>query len=260
MIDAFGETVRVAVDGHVAIVTIDRAPNNHLSADLTRDLADALEAIDRETDLRASVIQSEGRHFCAGADLVGSDGVGAAGMAGIKTLYGHAIRLFAVTKPMVAAIQGGAIGAGLGLALAADFRVAAVDARFAANFVTLGFHPGLGMSCTLPRLIGPTRAELMFLTGRRIKADQALAWGLIDELVLGSELRAAAVALAHEIARNAPLALLATRKTLRAGLAAEVLAANAHEFGEQSALFETEDFREGIRAVGERRPGQFNAR
>jgi enoyl-CoA hydratase/carnithine racemase len=258
--NAFGDTVSVVVQDCVAIITIDRPPHNHLSVEMARDLADALEAIDRDPLVRASVVQSEGRHFCAGADLVTSGGVGAAGMTGIQALYGHAMRLFSVSKPIVAAVQGGAIGAGLGLALAADFRVAASDARFAANFVTLGFHPGLGMSCTLPRVIGPTRAGLMFLTGRRIKAAEALVWGLADELAAPNELRAAAAALAAEIARNAPLALLATRKSLHRGLAEEVRAANEREFIEQSALFNTDDFREGVRAVSERRPGIFSGR
>ena len=135
-------------------------------------------------------------------------------MQGINPLYVEAVRLFSAKKPIVAAVQGAAVGAGLGLALVADFRVAAPEARFTANFVKLGFHPGFGITHTLPRLIGEQRAALMCLTGRRIKASEALAWGLVDELAPLDELRAAALRLAREIAENAPLAVQSTRATL----------------------------------------------
>jgi len=253
MKQAFGDTVRVHADGHVAVLTIDRPPHNHVSVELMGDLADALEAVDADRELRASVLQAEGRNFCAGADLISPGGVGASGTAGIRLLYNQAMRLFAAEKPLVAAVQGGAIGV-------ADFRVASSDARFSANFVKLGFHPGLGMTCTMPRLIGPTRAQLMCLTGRRIKADEALCWGLVDEVVPAKKLRAAALALAAEIAENAPLALVAIRKSLRADLVAAVRLQNDLEFRQQEILFGTEDFREGIRAVTERRPGNFHGR
>jgi enoyl-CoA hydratase/carnithine racemase len=178
-------------------------------------------------------------------------------MEGINPLYAQAVRLFSAEKPIVAAVQGAAVGAGLGLALVADFRVASPDARFTANFVKLGFHPGFGITYTLPRLIGPTRAELMCLTGRRVKAEDGLAWGLVDEVAPLEDLRAAALRLAAEIAENAPLALVSTRKTLRGDLAAAVRAQTDIEFREQSILRATEDFREGVRAVAERRAGNF---
>jgi enoyl-CoA hydratase/carnithine racemase len=253
----FGENVSLAVDGYVAVLTIDRAPHNHVSVELMRDLADALEAIDGERELRAVVLQAAGKNFCAGADLVSPEGVGGQGMDGINPLYTQAVRLFSAEKPIVAAVQGAAVGAGLGLALVADFRVASPDARFTANFVKLGFHPGFGITYTLPRLIGPTRAELMCLTGRRVKAEDGLAWGLVDEVAPLEDLRAAALRLAAEIAENAPLALVSTRKTLRGDLAAAVRAQTDIEFREQSILRATEDFKEGVRSVAERRAGNF---
>jgi enoyl-CoA hydratase/carnithine racemase len=157
-------------------------------------------------------------------------------------------------------VQGAAVGAGLGLALVADFRAAAPEARFSANFVKLGFHPGFGLTHTLPRLVGEQRAALMMLTGRRLKAEEALAWGLVDELAPAADLRAAAVRLAAEIAENAPLAVAATRRTLRAGLIEAIRAATAREHAQQAALRDTEDFAEGVRAVAERRPGVFVGR
>jgi enoyl-CoA hydratase/carnithine racemase len=249
--------VSVQTANHVALLTIDRPPNNHVSVELMRDLADALDDIDGEIDLRASVLASAGKAFCAGADLVSPGGVGASGMQGINPLYVEAVRLFSAKKPMVAAVQGAAVGAGLGLALVADFRVAAPEARFTANFVKLGFHPGFGITHTLPRVIGQQRASLMCLTGRRLTGQQALDWGLVDELAPLEELQAAALRLAGEIAENAPLAVQSTRATFRAGLAEAVKVQTDHEMKEQTWLRATKDFAEGVRAVNERRAGKF---
>lgn len=251
---AYGE-VKVAVEGHVAILEIDRPPNNHVTVQLMSDLADALDDVDADGELRVSLLCTAGRVFCGGADLVtpGEDAV----VDSTKELYAQAARLFGTKKPIVAAIQGAAVGAGLGLALVADVRVAAPEARFSANFVKLGFHPGFGTTAALPRLIGEQRAALMFLTGRRIKADEALAWGLVDDIVDLSGLRADALAWANEIAENAPLAVQSTRATLRAGLVDQIRRQTDHEAGEQAWLRKTADFAEGVRAVAERRPGKF---
>jgi enoyl-CoA hydratase/carnithine racemase len=193
--------------------------------------------------------------FCGGADLVtpGEDVV----VDSTKDLYAQAARLFGTKKPIVAAVQGAAVGAGLGLALIADARLAAPEARFSANFVKLGFHPGFGTTAALPRLIGEHRAALMFLTGRRLKADEALAWGLVDAVTDASSLRDEALALAAEIAGNAPLAVQSTRATLRAGLVDQIRRQTDHEAAEQAVLRRTNDFAEGVRAVAERRPGKF---
>jgi len=252
----YGE-VSVVLDGHVAIAEVNRPPNNHVSVELMRDLADALRDLDEENDCRAVVLATAGRVFCGGADLTAPTGIGGQGMEGINPLYVEAVRLFSNKKPIVAAIQGAAVGAGLGLALVADFRVAAPEARFTANFVKLGFHAGFGLSHTLPRLIGLQRAALMLETGRRIPGEEAVAWGLADQLAPLDEVRAAAVLLAKEIAANAPLAVQSTRATLRAGLGEAVKSITDHEFIEQSWLRKTADYKEGVRSVSERRPGNF---
>jgi enoyl-CoA hydratase/carnithine racemase len=254
----FGDHVKVAADGNVAVVTIDRPPHNHVSVDFMKDLADAFDAIDAEVELRCSVLQAEGKNFCAGADLVSSEDRG--GLGSVNPLYDQAVRLFSAKKPIVAAVQGAAVGAGLGLAVMADFRIASPAARFASNFVKLGFHPGFGLTHTLPRLIGHAKAELMCLTARRVKAEDGLAWGLVDEVVPLEELRGAALKLAREIAENAPLAIVATRKTLRGDLAAAVRAQTDKEAAEQAWLRKTEDFAEGVRSVNERRAGNFVGR
>jgi enoyl-CoA hydratase/carnithine racemase len=253
----FGE-VSLVRDGHVGVIEVDRPPHNHVTVELMHNLANALAIVDAEKDLRASVLTTAGKSFCAGADLVAPTGIAhAEGNTGISALYIEAVRLFSTNKPIVAAVQGAAVGAGLGLALVADFRVAAPEARFSANFVKLGFHPGFGITYTLPRLIGEQRASLMCLTGRRVKAEEALAWGLVDEVVPLSELKEAALRMARELAENAPLAVQATRATLHGELAAKVKAQTDREFEEQSILRKTNDFAEGVRAVAERRPGNF---
>jgi enoyl-CoA hydratase/carnithine racemase len=252
----YGE-VSAKTDGHVAILEIDRPPNNFVSVELMRALADALNDVDADRELRASVVCSAGKAFCAGADLASPTGVGGSGMSGINPLYHEAVRLFSINKPIVMAVQGAAVGAGLGLALVGDFRVAAPEARFVSNFVKLGFHPGFGITHTLPRVVGEQRALLMCLTGRRIKAEEALAWGLVDEVAPLEDLRPAALRLANEIAENAPLAVESTRATFRADLAAAVKTQTDHELIEQTRLRATKDFAEGVRAVNERRVGKF---
>ena len=254
--------VAVTLAEHIATVEIQRGPNNFFDIELIRSLADAFEALDNEAACRAIVLAAEGKHFCAGANFHNGgtqSGLDRSVERG-NPLYAEAVRLFACRKPTVGAIQGAAIGGGFGLALVPDFRVLCSETRFSANFVKLGFHPGFGLTYTLPRLIGWQRANLIFYTGRRINGEEAFAWGLGEVLTEPDNVRAAAVELAKEIAENAPLAVQSTRATMRAGLAAAVKAATDHEFKEQHWLQQTEDHKEGVRAVAERRPGRFVGR
>ena len=210
---------------------------------------------------------SQGKSFCAGANFgdgsrVQADGSveGALNRVGIDHLYVEAVRLFAAGKPVVGAIQGAAIGGGLGLCLVPDFRVGCPEARFAANFTRLGFHPGFGLTVTLPRVIGQQKANLMFLTSRRIKGEEAAAWGLLDVLTTLAQVRETAWNLAREIATNAPLGVTSTRATLRHGLADQVRAATDRELEQQTRLRKTEDFKEGIAATHARRDPDFQGR
>jgi enoyl-CoA hydratase/carnithine racemase len=254
--------VSVTLDGHVARLEIHRPPHNFFDFNLIHDLADACEALDQQPECRALMLCSEGKSFCAGANFANRDASSGetTARAGENPLYVEGVRLFRCKKPVVAAIQGAAIGGGFGLALVADFRIATAEARFAANFVKLGIHPGFGLTYTLPRLIGAQKASLMFYTGRRVTGEEALAWGICDFLAEPDKLRNEANALAMEIAEGAPLALLSTRATMRQGLADAVKAQTDHEFKEQSWLFRTEDHREGVKAVTERRPGNFKGK
>ena len=260
--------INVSLADHVATVEIDRPPHNFFDRFLIGQIADAYGELDDDPECRAIVLASNGKSFCAGANF----GTGREQRSphdeftedGFRNttgdLYREGVRLFSATTPVVAAVQGAAIGGGLGLALSADFRVAAPEARFAANFVKLGIHPGFGLTVTLPNLVGQQTANLMFLTGRRIKGEEALGLGLVDQLVPLADVRSAACALAREIAENAPLAITSVRKTVRQGLPERIAAATDHELAEQQWLRATEDAKEGIRAVAERRPGDFKGR
>ena len=217
--------------------------------------------MDNEDACRAIVLCSEGKHFCAGADFSARESWGQEQLdAQAGNLYREAARVFRAQKPVIAAVQGAAIGGGLGLACSADHRVTCREARFSANFSRLAFHQGFGLSETLPRLIGPTQASLLLLTGRRVPGDDAHAMGLADELVPQADVRERAMALAQEIAASAPLAVRAIRATLRDGLADAVIAATEHELNQQSQLRLTEDFQEGVRAMAERRAPHFEGR
>jgi enoyl-CoA hydratase/carnithine racemase len=234
-----------------------RPPHNYFDVGVLQNLVEAFAICDADAHCRVILICSEGRSFCAGTDFTnrptGDDRPRAA------RLYEEAAKLFAGRKPVIAAIQGPAVGGGLGLAMMADFRVAAPEARFSANFVKIAIHPGFGLTLTLPRAIGQQRASLLFYTGRRIDADQALVWGLIDVLTPAENLRATALQLASEIGESAPLAVQSIRRTMRTDLNAALAAHLQHELSEQTRLRQTNDHREGVRAVAERRPGHFTA-
>jgi len=253
----FGD-VTVSLDRRsVAEVEIHRPPNNHFDLELIASIADAFEALDEDPSCRAIVLCAEGRHFCAGADFSRRE---AGVTAGPRHLYEEAVRLFRTRTPVVAAVQGAAIGGGLGLAMVADFRVAGPEARFAANFARLGFHHGFGLTVTLPPVVGQQRALELLYTGRRVGGDEALRIGLCDRLAPADRLRDAARELAAEIAAAAPLAVRSIRETMRGDLADRVTAALARERAEQERLNQTDDFREGVRATAERREPRFTGR
>jgi enoyl-CoA hydratase/carnithine racemase len=249
--------VSTSTDGHVGLVGFHRPPDNFFDVSLISQLADALEDLAADPTCRAAVIWSEGRNFCAGARLDGGDRDPSRGPS---TLYEQGLRLFALRLPMVAAVQGAAVGGGLGLALAADFRVGTARTRFHCNFSRLGFHQGFGISVTLPAVVGQQRALALMYTGGQLRGREALDAGLCDRLVDDDRLLAEALALASEIAGNGPLAVAAIRQTMRAGLVDRVRQAMGRETEAQLALAPTEDFAEGVRAMTERRPPRFVGR
>lgn len=238
-------------EDHVGVVWLCQPPNNFFSLAMIEAVADALEAFDTDLSCRSVVLAAEGKHFCAGADFASPATYSTA------DLYAAAVRLFRTNKPIVAAVQGAAIGGGLGMALSADFRIATPQARFSANFARLGFHHGFGLSVTLQGVVGQQRAAELLYTGRRIDGDEAAAIGLADRVVPADQLESAALSFAAEIAASAPLAVQSIRATLRADLADRVAAATDRELTEQERLRHTDDFIEGTRAMAERRTPNF---
>ena len=262
MKDLYGDVAVARLDGHVVQCEIKRPPNNFFDHQLIKDLADCFEDIDKQNDIRTIVLCSEGKHFCAGANFGSS--VRAAELEqrtenDRNPLYDEAVRLFRCNKPVIAAVQGAAVGGGFGLALMADFRVVCPATRMTANFVKLGFTPGFGLTHTLERIVGAQRANLMFLTGRRINGETAQEWGLGDIYTDTDNVRSAAIELAQEIAENAPLALLSLREQMRPNIAEAVNDVTTIESREQKWLQQTSDHKEGVKAVAEKRAGNFTS-
>ncbi len=256
------EGIEVTVDDGLAVVRINRPPHNLLTEPALRLLADALEEL--EGKARAVVVCSEGRSFCAGANFRSAEAPNPSDPETFEKLtgafYEQAARVFDCPLPLVAAVQGAAIGAGFGLALACDIRVVGESGWFQANFVRLGIHPGFALSATLPHVVGPGRAADIFLTGRRVGAAEAERIGLAQEVTSDGDLLDRARALAGVIAAAAPLAVRATRTTLRRGLAGAARATMRQELAEQTALAGTADAIEGMAAMLEGRHPHFEGR
>jgi enoyl-CoA hydratase/carnithine racemase len=245
-------SVTVEIDGGVAVVEMHRPPHNYFDLDALSEVADAWEQLGDDPACRAIVFCSEGKNFCAGADLGGTTVVD-----NTNRLYTQAVRMAGVKVPVVAAVQGAAVGGGLGLALVADLRVATPDTRFSCNFARLGFHPGFGLSVTLPAVVGQQRALELMYTGGQVRGADAVAWGLADRVVPPDALRAAALELAGDIAASGPLAVRAIKHTMRGDLAERIRLATDREAAEQRVLRDTDDFREGVTAMADRRPPVF---
>jgi len=255
--------IGIEKSGHVALVEIRRPPSNFFDIPLIKEIAGAFESFDDDIHVRAVVLAARGKAFCAGANFGDGSTLDAQGRRpnepgpGVAPLYVEGNRLFRTKKPIIAAVHGAAVGGGLGLAMVADFRVTCPEARFCANFTRLGFHPGFGITVTLPAVIGQNKAALMFYTSRRVTGEEAYKMGLADVLVPHQQVRDAAIKLASEIGENSPLGLIATRMTMRGDIADRVREATDHELEEQTHLRKTEDFKEGVKAVFERRLPNF---
>ena len=210
--------IGVAKVGHVGTIEIQRPPLNFFDISLINQIADALEEFDKDIEIRASVLMAQGKAFCAGANFNDparqaqeareaqgkAKGDPADSLGSINSLYLHAVRIFRAKKPIVAAVHGAAIGGGLGLAVSADFRVTCPEARFSANFTKLGFHPGFGLTTTLPELVGKNNAELIFYTSRRVTGEEATRMGLANVCVPQDQVRAEAMKLAAGNRRMLP--------------------------------------------------------
>jgi enoyl-CoA hydratase/carnithine racemase len=247
---------RLDAETGVATVTFVGAGANYLDLPVLTSIADAIESLGDQPACRVIVLRSGGRHFSAGAALdpdVDDDERDRQ----VRAFYEQAARTFSAKVPVVAAVQGAAVGAGLGLALAADFRVATPTTRFAPSFARLGFFPGFATTVTLPRLVGRQRSAELLITGRDVRGDEAHQLGLCDRCVDVADLEHATREMAGELAAAAPLSARALVRVLRRDLVTEAVLAMKREAAEQVRLARTADFREGIAAASERRPPQF---
>lgn len=243
------------INKNTGFIKINRPPHNFFDEDLIKRIADILEFLGKDNLCRSVILYSEGKNFCAGADFSKSNFIDGCNI--YENLYKQALRIYRTSKPIIAIIQGAAIGGGLGLALSADFRVTCKEAKFSANFGKLGFHQGFGTSITLPKIVGYQKAKYLLLTSKRLNGEDAFKIGLADILTDKSLLMEKAIDLANEINNSGPLGIKSIRNTINEGLADEIEKIVKIEANEQNKLRTTLDFKEGIRASIERREPNF---
>lgn len=251
--------VRMDLHDHVAVLTIDRpAKLNAFTPSMTAALLSHVTHLHEEPEVRAVVLTGTGRAFCAGSDIAGLDDYATPWEFGSRPDYCDAIR--ALRKPVIAAVNGYALGGGLELALGCDIRLAAQTATFAAPEIKLGWIGGGGMSALLAHSIGPGNAAVMLLTGDPIDTATALRWGLVTEAVPPEDLAGRAAELAATIASRAPIAAETAKRNLRAAFEMPLGRAIDYERQLQTICFATEDAAEGRAAFAERRPPEFRGR
>jgi enoyl-CoA hydratase/carnithine racemase len=255
--------VLVRRDGHVAVVTLNRPERlNAISAAMLAQLSQELLALDRDPEVRAVVLTGAGRGFCAGLDLkdaAAGAGIGAGGSlpASLELRSAPPVVLHDMDKPTVCALNGGAAGYGMDLALGCDLRIASEQAKLSAAFTRRGVLPESGGTWLLPRLVGWARAAEILFTGRTLSAQQCLELGLVNRVVPADSLLPEALALAREIAANAPLAVQASKRMMRMGLSEEFADHVHHVYLQLLPLFRSKDFREGLAAYLEKREPSF---
>jgi enoyl-CoA hydratase/carnithine racemase len=260
--------VLYATRDYVATITLNRPENrNSMTPDVLEGFREAIARAREDCELRAVVITGSGKSFCAGADFrsAGRPGSQEEGDRRIPqerafAMYQPFLAVLDIEVPTIAAMNGHAIGGGLGLALVCDLRIADVEAKYGANFARLGLHSGMAISYLLPRIVGvPTAADLLF-SGRLVSGSEAERIGLAQRAVAASEVAAEAAALARSIAGCAPLAVRLVKRSLYRGMDWDPRSAAEAEAWAQSATLATDDAREGIAALLEKREPRFTGR
>jgi enoyl-CoA hydratase len=252
-----GEFVRLEVEGAIGTIRLDRPKMNAISSQLRSELEEcAREATDR-ADVRAVVLYGGERVFAAGADIKEMEVISYADILGYATKLQEALKVVAaIPKPVVAAVTGYALGGGFELALTADFRVLGESAQVGVPEILLGVIPGAGGTQRLTRLVGPAKAKSMVFTGRFVKADEALALGIADQVVPDAEVYSAAVAMASQWADGPAVALRAAKQAVDQGLELDLDSALRLETALFAGLFATDDQTAGMRSFVENGPGK----
>jgi enoyl-CoA hydratase/carnithine racemase len=248
----------------IGLITLNRP--DHRNA-MTPELLDAFsEAIDEargDSGIRCLVMTGKGKCFSAGADLRSSmqrTDLGKPSREASFAMYEPFLKVLDVEVPVVAAMNGHTVGGGFGLALLADIRLANVDAKYGVNFARLGIHSGLGISYVLPRLVGAAYASELLFTGRLIRGSEALRIGLATRAEEAGEVLPAAMQLARAVAGSAPMAVQQMKASIRRGLRWEIREAALEEAGLQAASLDTEDAKEGVAAILEKREPEFTGK
>jgi enoyl-CoA hydratase/carnithine racemase len=252
-----GEFVRVQTDQAVATIRLDRPPMNALNAQVQEEIAKAAGHVTADPDIRAVVIFGGEKVFAAGADIKEMAEASYVQIAeDTRRLQDSFTAVARIGKPVVAAITGYALGGGLELALCADFRVMGESARLGQPEILLGVIPGAGGTQRLPRLVGPARAKDIVYTGRFVGAKEALAIGLVDQVVPDAEVYQAGMDLVARYAAGPAVALRAAKQAIDEGLEVDLDTGLEIERLNFAGLFTTQDQRTGMRSFVENGPGK----
>ncbi len=250
-------TVNLEVAEGVGTIRLDRPPMNALDVATQDRLRELAEEATRREDVRAVVIYGGEKVFAAGADIKEMQAMDHTAMVlrarGLQDAFTAVAR---IPKPVVAAVTGYALGGGCELALCADYRIAGENAKLGQPEILLGLIPGAGGTQRLPRLIGPSKAKDLIFTGRMVKADEALALGLVDRVVPAGEVYEQAHAWAARLAQGPALALRAAKEAVDAGLETDIETGLTVERNWFAGLFATEDRERGMRSFVEEGPGK----
>lgn len=251
--------VQISIDGQVAVVTLNNTKTrNALSREMLAVLAERLDELDRNTDCRAIVLTGAAGHFCSGGDISGMTAERPLMVGRTRMELGHRVvrAICGGAKPVIAAVEGYAAGAGLSLAAAADYVVSSSSAKYVSSFSKVGLIPDLGLMWTLPRRIGMAESKRMFATARVVAAAEAKQLGLIDALVEPEALMASALEIARSFATGAPLSMALVKSAYAKGV--ETLeGALRNEVDNQAALYLTADHKEAVAAFMEKRSPSF---
>jgi enoyl-CoA hydratase/carnithine racemase len=248
----------------IGVITLDRPDNrNSMTPELLDAFARASAAARADAAIRALVVTGTGSCFSAGADFKAGLQRGGEDLAPAErsyAMYEPFLSLLDIEVPIVGALNGHAIGGGFGLALVCDLRIAALEGKYGATFVALGLTPGMAISHLLPRLVGVARASELLFTGRLVDGAEAERLGIVNRAVPAGQVMDQAMALAGDIAANAPFAVRATKAALRRSLSMNVRDAARAEAADQAASLTTDDAREGMSALLEKRKPVFTGR
>lgn len=260
--------VLYARDGHVGTITLNRPDNrNSMTSEVLGAFNDIIATVREDTALRALIVTGSGKTFCAGADFASGGTISKRSSLGPVesfeasfAIYQPFLQLVDIKVPVLAAMNGHAIGGGLGLAVVCDIRIANQDAKYGANFARLGIHSGMSISYLLPRLIGVPRAAELLFTGEIMSGQRAAEIGLVNYAVPADEVYAKTMEMAQRIAANGPLAVQLMKKTFYLGLNWDPKTAARAEAWAQNATLGTQDSLEGIQALLEKREPDFKGR